>query len=220
MKKIAIVISVFLLFAFVSMNGCATVRKIDAASILSKMKVEFSDLTLDSASVRPDILQQLGGALVGGLLPNPNVVAFVQNISKGVIQIEVGDAHLGVVLNVINSTTDTLWLRDFSSVVELDTLMTLPLNLKDSAVLAPGVNKVRLSTVLPLDNKIFRFKEITGLTAKGLLVVALEPDGESVPFDFNIRHDIPHEDLVALEDNLRQSILNTILADWAGAIKF
>lgn len=220
MKKIAIVISVFLLFAFVSMNGCATVRKIDAASILSKMKVEFSDLTLDSASVRPDILQQLGGALVGGLLPNPNVVAFVQNISKGVIQIEVGDAHLGVVLNVINSTTDTLWLRDFSSVVELDTLMTLPLNLKDSAVLAPGVNKVRLSTVLPLDNKIFKFKEITGLTAKGLLVVALEPDGESVPFDFNIRHDIPHEDLVALEDNLRQSILNTILADWAGAIKF
>ena len=98
--------------------------------------------------------------------------------------------------------------------------MELPLQLKDSTRLAPGINKVQLSTSFPIDNRIFKLRDITGLNAKGRLVVALEQEGESVPFDFNVRHDIPHEELVALEDSLRQSVLNSILSDWVGAIQF
>ena len=203
-----------------AIGGCAMARKLSAADILSKTKVEFYELTLDSVSVNPDIMKQLGGAIVGGLLPNPNVVAFVQNIAKGIIQIDVGNAYLGIVLDVTNATQDTLWLRDFSANVNLDSLMELPLQLKDSTRLAPGINKVQLSTSFPIDNRIFKLKEITGLNAKGILVVALEQEGESVPFDFNIRHNIPHEELVALEDSLRQSVLNSILSDWVGAIQF
>lgn len=217
MKKILLAACILLL-AVVSMNGCATVRKIDAASILRSMKVEFREIALDSVALDPNILQQLGGAIIGGLLPNPRVVALVQNIAKGNIEINLGSAYLGITLDVHNADKDTLWLRSFNADIALDTLMSLPLELKDSVMLAPGVNKVLLKAHFPLDNKIFKLKNLTGVTAKGQIVVALDSVGESVPFDFNIRRDIPHEELVALEDNVRQSVLNSILSDWVGAI--
>ena len=164
MKKIA-TIACLLLIAVALMDGCAVTRKLDAASIMRNMKVDFRQITLDSVEIRPDIVEQLGGAIVGGILPNPNVVAFVQNLAKGIVNIDLGYAYLGVVLDVKNSDVDTLWLRDFTAHVSLDTLMDLPLELKDSVTLIPGENKVRLSTRLPLDKRIFKFKEIKEVKA-------------------------------------------------------
>lgn len=217
MKKIA-TIACLLLIAVALMDGCAVTRKIDAASIMRNMKVDFRLITLDSVEIRPDIVEQLGGAIVGGILPNPNVVTFVQNLAKGIVNIDLGYAYLGVVLDVKNSDVDTLWLRDFTTHVSLDTLMNLPLELKDSVTLIPGENKVRLSTRLPLDKRIFKFKEIKEVKATGKLVVALGPEGESVPFDFNDSRTISHEEMVAIEDNVRQTILNSILNDWVGGL--
>lgn len=217
MKKIAIIVCL-LLIAVALMDGCAVTRKLDAASIMRNMKVDFQQITLDSVEIRPDIVDQLGGAIVGGILPNPNVVAFVQNLAKGIVNIDLGYAYLGVVLDVKNSDVDTLWLRDFTAHVSLDTLMDLPLELKDSVTLIPGENKVRLSTRLPLDKRIFKFKEIKEVKATGKLVVALGPEGESVPFDFNDSRTISHEEMVAIEDNVRQTILNSILNDWVGGL--
>lgn len=217
MKKIA-TIACLLLIAVALMDGCAVTRKLDAASIMRNMKVDFRQFTLDSVEIRSDIVEQLGGAVVGGILPNPNVIAFVQNLAKGIVNIDLGYAHLGVVLNVKNSDVDTLWLRDFAAHVSLDTLMDLPLELKDSVTLVPGENKVRLSTRLPLDKRIFKFKEITEVKATGKLVVALGPEGESVSFDFSDSRSISHEDVVAIEDNVRQTILNSILNDWVGGL--
>ena len=217
MKKIA-TIACLLLIAVALMDGCAVTRKLDAASIMRNMKVDFRQITLDSVEIRPDIVDQLGGAIVGGILPNPNVVAFVQNLAKGIVNIDLGNAYLGVVLDVKNSDVDTLWLRDFTAHVSLDTLMDLPLELKDSVTLIPGENKVRLSTRLPLDKRIFKFKEIKEVKATGKLVVALGPEGESVPFDFNDSRTISHEEMVAIEDNVRQTILNSILNDWVGGL--
>lgn len=217
MKKIVLAICILLLAA-VSMDGCAVTRKLDAASIMRNMKVDFRQVTLDSVNIRSDLLEQLGGAIVGGLLPNPNVVAFVQNLAKGVINIDLGYAYLGVVLVVRSSDTDTLWLRDFSANVSLDTLMDLPLELKDSVTLAPGETKVQLTTRFPLDKRIFKLKEITKVSAKGKLVVALGPEGESVPFEFNDSREISHEEMVALEDSVRQSILNNIINNWVGGL--
>lgn len=217
MKKIATIVCL-LLIAVTLMDGCAVTRKLDAASIMRNMKVDFRQITLDSVEIRPDIVEQLGGAIVGGILPNPNVVAFVQNLAKGIVNIDLGYAYLGVVLDVKNSDVDTLWLRDFTAHVSLDTLMDLPLELKDSVTLIPGENKVRLSTRLPLDKRIFKFKEIKEVKATGKLVVALGPEGESVPFDFNDSRTISHEEMVAIEDNVRQTILNSILNDWVGGL--
>ena len=217
MKKI-LFIACILFLAAALMDGCAVTRKIDAASIMRNMKVDFRQFTLDSVEIRPDIVDQLGGAVIGGILPNPNVVAFVQNLAKGIVNIDLGYAYLGIVLDVKNSDVDTLWLRDFAAHVSLDTLMDLPLELKDSVTLIPGENKVRLSTRLPLDKRIFKFKEIAEVKAAGKLVVALGPEGESVSFDFNDSRTISHEEMVAIEDNVRQTILNSILKDWVGGL--
>lgn len=206
------------ILAVLAITNCAVTRKLDAASIMRNMKVDFRQVTLDSVNIRSDLLEQLGGAIVGGLLPNPNVVAFVQNLAKGVINIDLGYAYLGVVLVVKSSDTDTLWLRDFAANVSLDTLMDLPLELKDSVTLAPGETKVQLSTRFPLDKRIFKLKEITKVSAKGKLVVALGPEGESVPFEFNDTREISHEEMVALEDSVRQSILNNIINNWVGGL--
>jgi hypothetical protein len=119
---------------------------------------------------------------------------------------------------VKSSDTDTLWLRDFAANVSLDTLMDLPLELKDSVTLAPGETKVQLSTRFPLDKRIFKLNEITKVSAKGKLVVALGPEGESVPFEFNDTREISHEEMVALEDSVRQSILNNIINNWVGGL--
>jgi hypothetical protein len=206
------------ILAVLAITNCAVTRKLDAASIMRNMKVDFRQVTLDSVNIRSDLVEQLGGAIVGGLLPNPNVVAFVQNLAKGIINIDLGYAYLGVVLVVKSSDTDTLWLRDFAANVSLDTLMDLPLELKDSVTLAPGETKVQLTTRFPLDKRIFKLKEITKVSAKGKLVVALGPEGESVPFDFNDSREISHEEMVALEDSVRQSILNNIINNWVGGL--
>ena len=207
-----------IILAVLAITNCAVTRKLDAASIMRNMKVDFRQVTLDSVNIRSDLVEQLGGAIVGGLLPNPNVVAFVQNLAKGIINIDLGYAYLGVVLVVKSSDTDTLWLRDFAANVSLDTLMDLPLELKDSVTLAPGETKVQLTTRFPLDKRIFKLKEITKVSAKGKLVVALGPEGESVPFDFNDSREISHEEMVALEDSVRQSILNNIINNWVGGL--
>ncbi len=206
------------ILAVLAITNCAVTRKLDAASIMRNMKVDFRQVTLDSVNIRSDLVEQLGGAIVSGLLPNPNVVAFVQNLAKGIINIDLGYAYLGVVLVVKSSDTDTLWLRDFAANVSLDTLMDLPLELKDSVTLAPGETKVQLTTRFPLDKRIFKLKEITKVSAKGKLVVALGPEGESVPFDFNDSREISHEEMVALEDSVRQSILNNIINNWVGGL--
>ena len=207
-----------IILAVLAITNCAVTRKLDAASIMRNMKVDFRQVTLDSVNIRSDLVEQLGGAIVGGLLPNPNVVAFVQNLAKGIINIDLGYAYLGVVLVVKSSDTDTLWLRDFAANVSLDTLMDLPLELKDSVTLAPCETKVQLTTRFPLDKRIFKLKEITKVSAKGKLVVALGPEGESVPFDFNDSREISHEEMVALEDSVRQSILNNIINNWVGGL--
>ena len=207
-----------IILAVLAITNCAVTRKLDAASIMRNMKVDFRQVTLDSVNIRSDLVEQLGGASVGGILPNPNVVAFVQNLAKGIINIDLGYAYLGVVLVVKSSDTDTLWLRDFAANVSLDTLMDLPLELKDSVTLAPGETKVQLTTRFPLDKRIFKLKEITKVSAKGKLVVALGPEGESVPFDFNDSREISHEEMVALEDSVRQSILNNIINNWVGGL--
>lgn len=207
-----------IILAVLAITNCAVTRKLDAASIMRNMKVDFRQVTLDSVNIRSDLVEQLGGAIVGGLLPNPNVVAFVQNLAKGIINIDLGYAYLGVVLVVKSSDTDTLWLRDFAANVSLDTLMDLPLELKDSVTLAPGETKVQLTTRFPLDKRIFKLKEITKVSATGKLVVALGPEGESVPFDFNDSREISHEEMVALEDSVRQSILNNIINNWVGGL--
>ena len=84
-------------------------------------------------------------------------------------------------------------------------------------MLVPGVNEITLQTQLPLDKRIFKLNEIRNYGLKGVLDVALEAQGEKVSLDFDISRDITPEEMKALEDKVRQTILNNLIGDWVNA---
>ena len=52
----------------------------------------------------------------------------------------------------------------------------------------------------------------------GVIEVALDSDGATVPLDFNIERDISDEEIRNIMETVRTSIINGIVNDWVGAI--
>ncbi|MCQ2055365.1 MAG: hypothetical protein MJY82_08760 [Fibrobacter sp.] len=216
-NRIAKFISGTLILMTLLMSGCAATRKLDAAMILRNTKVEFNALVLDSVDINPNLFEKANDAIKSSLLPNPQVVSLVQNLARGIIESELGKANLNVVLVANSKDKDSLWVRSFTATLSLDSLIELPLTLKDSCVFAPGANTFSLKTQFPLDNRLFKLRDIKKYRIKGLIEVALKSDGQTVPFDFDIEHEIKPEEIKALEDRARETLLNGLVSDWVEA---
>ncbi|SHJ35558.1 hypothetical protein SAMN05720471_1318 [Fibrobacter sp. UWP2] len=197
--------------------GCATVRKLDAASILKNTKVEFRELVLDSVEIKPNLFENAKEAIKSSLLPNPQVVSMVQNLARGIIESELGKANLSATLVATSKDEDSLWVRKFAGTLTLDSLIELPFTLKDSCILAPGETPFTLTTQFPLDKRLFELENVKKYRIKGVLEVALKADGETVPLEFDIVHDIKPEEIKALKEQARESLLNGIVSDWVDA---
>jgi len=216
MKRFTLSISI-LFFLVALLDGCATVRKIDAASILSKTKLEFRELALDSVTINPDLFDMKAN-VKNSLLPNPQVVTMVQNLARGIIEKELGKAHLSATLVANNNSGDSLWVRKLDATLSLDTLIELPLVLKDSSILVPGSSTINLSTQFPLDQRMLSLTTITKYRIKGAIHVALESDGPTVVLEFDIEHPITPEEIKALEDRARKTLLDGLVSDWVYSI--
>ena len=212
-----------LFFAFIAITlvfaGCATVKKLTAADILSKTKLEFTSMELDSATINKDLFPNTDD-LKKGLLPNPHVIALVQDFARGILEKEIGKAHLTVGLNAKNTGEDTLWIRGLMANLVLDSLMELPVALRDSVKLAPGDNKVALVTEMPIDRRIFKLMDVNVVHIVGRMDVALKAQEEAFTLDFNMDRKISQEEKQALADKARTYVLNNIIGDWVGAIGF
>jgi len=215
-RSLALVAATILAILFA---GCATVKKLTAADVLSKTKLEFTSLVLDSATINKDLFPK-SDDLKKGLLPNPQVVALVQNFARGILEKEIGKAHLTVELNAKNSGVDTLWIRGLMANLVLDTIMELPVALRDSVKLIPGDNPVFLVTEMPVDRRIFRLMDVNVVHIVGRLDVAVKAQDEAFTLDFNMDRKISQEEKQALADKARTSVLNNIVSDWVGAIGF
>lgn len=217
MKKILFFVgmSTFALAIF----GCATVKKLTAADVLSKTKLEFESLSLDSATINKDLFPK-SSDLKKGLLPNPHVVALVQDFARGILEKEIGKAHLTVGLNAKNTGEDTLWIRGLMASLVLDSLMDLPVALRDSVKLVPGDNRIFLITEMPVDRRIFKLMDVNVVHIVGRLDVAVKAQDEAFTLDFNMDRKISQEEKQALADKARTSVLDNIVSDWVGAISF
>jgi len=204
---------------FSVLAGCAVTKKLTAADILSKTKLEFESFALDSATINKDLFPKTDN-LMSGLLPNPQVVSLVQDFAKGILEKEIGTAHLTVGLNAKNQGEDTLWIRGFVANLVLDSLMELPVALRDSVTLAPGDNKLFLVTQMPIDRRIFKLGDIQVVHIVGRIDVSLKAQDEAFMLDFDMDRKISHEEKQALADKARTSVLNSIIGDWVDAIKF
>lgn len=199
--------------------GCATVKKLTAADVLSKTKLEFESLSLDSATINKDLFPK-SSDLKKGLLPNPHVVALVQDFARGILEKEIGKAHLTVGLNAKNTGEDTLWIRGLMASLVLDSLMDLPVALRDSVKLVPGDNRIFLITEMPVDRRIFKLMDVNVVHIVGRMDVSLKASEEAFTLDFNQDRKISQEEKQALADKARTSVLDNIVSDWVGAISF
>lgn len=218
MKSLLFSISVLFL-AILMMVGCAVTKKLSAADILSKTTLGLETVSLDSASIYKDLFP-MTDALAKGLLPNPHVVALVQDFARGILDKEIGKIHLTVTVNAKNQDDDTLWIRGLTANLVLDTLMDLPVSLRDSVKLVPGENKVFLVTEMPIDRRIFGLKDVESVRVVGHMDVSLNAHDEAVSLEFDVKHKISQEEKQALADKARTSVLNNIVSDWVGAISF
>jgi len=216
-SKRAILLAVALCALVIS--GCAVSKKLTAADILSKTKLEFESLSLDSASINKDLFPK-SDDLMKGLLPNPHVVALVQDFARGILEKEIGKASLTVGLVAKNEGEDSLWIRNFVANLVLDSLMELPVGLRDSMTLVPGANKLFLVTEMPIDRRIFGLKDVETVHIVGHMDVALKAQDEAFTLNFNMDRKITPEEKQALAEKARTSVLDNIVSDWVGAINF
>lgn len=218
MRRILLSIILFLMTALM-MDGCAVTQKLSAADILSKTVLEFDNLSLDSASINKDLFPKSDN-LKKSLLPNPHVIALVQDFARGILEKEIGKIHFTATLNAKNQGNDTLWIRGLMANLVLDTLMELPVALHDSVKLVPGDNRIVLVTEMPIDRRIFRLMDVNVVRIVGRMDVSLKEQEEAFTLDFDQERKISQEEKQALADKARTSVLDNIVSDWVGAISF
>lgn len=215
-KRFGIAALIAAVFCVLVISACAITRKINAAEILSKTKLEFAALSLDAVALNKDLFPQK--SLGGGFLPNPQVIALVQDFSKGILEKEIGKAGLTATLTADNQSTDTLWIKTISATIKLDSILDLPIELKDSLMLVPGKSKLSIFTQMPIDKRLFKIKDVQTIQMAGKLEATLDADGEIVELNFVIDKKISDEEKQALAEKARTSVLNSIVNDWVGAI--
>ena len=209
-----LVISLIVLFAI---SGCGVTRKVQAANILKQCKAEIHTIEIDSVVINPELFKKLK-ASSAGLLPNPQVIGFVQNLSRGIIEIPLGKAYLKASFTVKNSSQDSLWLRGLQAQLFLDSLLVLPITYSDSSFLMPGDNQMSLHTQLLLDQPIFAIPQVRTIRIKGILRVALDKEGEDVLFEFDESRSVTASEMNLILQQTREATMNGLVGDWVGKL--
>ncbi len=209
-----LVISLIVLFAI---SGCGVTRKVQAANILKQCKAEIHTIEIDSVVINPELFKKLK-ASSAGLLPNPQVIGFVQNLSRGIIEIPLGKAYLKASFTVKNSSQDSLWLRGLQAQLFLDSLLVLPITYSDSSFLMPGDNQMSLHTQLLLDQPIFAIPQVRTIRIKGILRVALDKEGEDVLFEFDESRPVTASEMNLILQQTREATMNGLVGDWVGKL--
>ena len=198
-------------------TGCSFIKKLQAAKVLIETKMEYKDLTFDNVDVYDDVMELVNNGM-DGFLPNPKAVMLVKDLSQNIINKSLGNANFDVYLNANNTTKDTLWINKLQIEIKFDTLVTVPLTLKDTVRLAPGDNDLHFNAAFPLDANVFKINEITYYGIAGFIDVSLTEGGEPVTQDFEIKRDVKPEDVEKLQNLVRDRLFDLLVNKWLGKI--
>lgn len=198
--------------------GCSASRKIRAAGILGKCRVELAGFALDSVQI--DTEKLFGGEAPGGLLPSPKTILLIQNIAKGNIPDSLGTLYFAIRLSVKNSSEDTLWLRSAQGNFLLDSLASFPLDFRDSTLaLSPGTSPVELHSHLQIGPRVLKLLSADTLRVNGSLAFSLSPAGEPISFSVERKKAILPEERTAFIDAARTEILSTLTEAWTATLR-
>ena len=198
-------------------TGCSFIKKLQAAKVLIQTKMEYKDLTFDNVDVYEDVMELVNNGM-DGFLPNPKAVMLVKDLSQNIINKSLGNANFDVYLNANNTTKDTLWINKLQIEIKFDTLVTVPLTLKDTIRLAPGDNDLHFNAAFPLDANVFKINQITYYGIAGFIDVSLTEGGEPVSQDFDIKKDVQPEDVEKLQNLVRDRLFDLLVNKWLGKI--
>ena len=214
---LSFVIAGVLALVATTFTGCSLFKKIQAAKVLIQTKMEYKDLTFDNVDVYEDVMELVNNGM-DGFLPNPKAVMLVKDLSQNIINKSLGNANFDVYLNANNTTKDTLWINKLQIEIKFDTLVTVPLTLKDTVRLAPGDNDLHFNAAFPLDANVFKINEITDYGIAGFIDVSLTEGGEPVTQDFEIKRDVKPEDVEKLQNLVRDRLFDLLVNKWLGKI--
>ena len=200
-----------------SLTGCSILKKLQAAKVLIQTKMEYKDLTFDNVDVYDDVMELVNTGM-DGFLPNPKAVMLVKDLSQNIINKSLGNANFDVYMNANNTTKDTLWINKLQIEIKFDTLVTVPLTLKDTIRLAPGDNDLHFNAAFPLDANVFKINQITYYGIAGFIDVSLTEGGEPVSQDFEIKKDVQPEDVEKLQNLVRDILFDLLVNKWLGKI--
>lgn len=195
----------------ISLCSCAVARKLSAADIIQHTKLDFQGVNLDSVMIFPNLFPKSQG-----FLPDPKILEFVKNLTQGVIEQEIGRIYLTASISADNGHQDTLWLKDLKAVLKLDTLTSLPVDLRDSMLLVPGKNNILVQTIMPIDGSLFHLMEVDTLHFVGKLDVALKSDGEMIPLEFSMDRFVSAEEKKSLKEQALKYMVDTVVNRWLG----
>ena len=200
-SRFAISLAVAGAFALVAttFTGCSIFKKLQAAKVLIQTKMEYKDLTFDNVDVYDDVMELVNTGM-DGFLPNPKAVMLVKDLSQNIINKSLGNANFDVYMNANNTTKDTLWINKLQIEIKFDTLVTVPLTLKDT---------IRL---------VFKINEIKYYGIAGFIDVSLTEGGEPVSQDFDIKKDVQPEDVEKLQNLVRDRLFDLLVNKWLGKI--
>lgn len=215
--SLSLVIAGALALVATTFTGCSLIKKVQAAKILIQTKMEYKDLTFDNVDVFEDVMELVNNGM-DGFLPNPKAVMLVKDLSQNVINKSLGHANFDVFLNANNNTKDTLWINQLKVEIKFDTLVTVPLTLKDTIRLAPGDNDLHFNAAFPLDANVFKINQITYYGIAGFIDVSLTEGGKPVSQDFEIKRDVKPEDVEKLQNLVRDRLFDLLVNKWLGKI--
>lgn len=217
LKKLALFsLLFFTLFAFLS--GCAATRKVQAASILKKCKLEVVGASYDSVQVNLD--KFLGNQPSNSLLPNSKAILLVQNIAKGNVPDSLGTLYFGIHVRILNGSEDTLWLRSAQGTVSFDSLSKLPIEFKDSAfAIVPGTSEAELHTHLNIDMNALKILATDTIRVDGNFEFSLAPNGELIHFAVSEKKPVLPEERTEFIDKAKNAVLSTIIDAWSSKLR-
>lgn len=199
-------------------SNCAATRKVQAASILKKCKLEVVGASYDSVQVNLD--KFLGNQPSNSLLPNSKAILLVQNIAKGNVPDSLGTLYFGIHVRILNGSEDTLWLRSAQGTVSFDSLSKLPIEFKDSAfAIVPGTSEAELHTHLNIDMNALKILATDTIRVDGNFEFSLAPNGELIHFAVSEKKPVLPEERTEFIDKAKNAVLSTIIDAWSSKLR-
>lgn len=209
---------ILLLVAVLVLSQCAARHKMQLGQALKACTWEASAMGIDGFTASPEIKKKLKEQSVG--MASMMVVGIITEFSQGKLPYSLGDLDMSLALKVRNPNEDDLKIDSLTANLHLDSIMQIPLQLREPVILKAKDSAVlKISALLPLKPQIFDLKKAATMTLKGELTGGLAHRKRMVKLPLEISRKISEEEKTKFIDQSRNMVIESLIQDWVQKIK-